>query len=164
MKTVSLTFVLCLVWLGCAWAHLDAENLPDSVAIMQYRLMLYLTPDDLVTRNRLAMALYRTDQLEEAKREFTYILEKDSMNFDAFDGLALVLIRMKRYQEALEYLEKALKINEQDVMIHVHLAAVYQKMKLPKRAQDALERARSLTSDPIQLKNIEKELRLLTGT
>jgi tetratricopeptide (TPR) repeat protein len=163
MKKLSLTLILCLVWAGWAWAHGDISQLPNSVQIMQYRLLLYMTPDDPAPRNSLAMALYRTNQLEEAEKELRYILKRDSLNFDALNGLGIVLIKMGRCQEALKYLEKAVGINEEDVMIHVHLSVVYQKMKLPERARSELEKARSLTSDPIELENIEKELQLVTG-
>ena len=165
MKKLSLTFacVFCLVWVGWAWAHGDISKLPDSVQIMQYRLLLYMNPDDPAPRNNLAMALYRMNQLEEAERELRYILKRDSLNFDALDGLGIVLIKTGRYQEALEYLKKAVRINQQDVMVHVHLSVVYQEMELPERAKSELEKARSLTSDPIELENIEKELELVRG-
>jgi tetratricopeptide (TPR) repeat protein len=163
MKKLSFTFMLCLVWVGWAWAHGDISDLPNSVQIMQYRLLLYMTPDDPTPRNRLAMALYRTNQLEEAERELRYILERDSLNFDALDGLGLVLIKMERYQEALEYLKKAVRINEQDVMVYVHLSVVYQKMKLPEMARKELDKARSLAAGTDELEKIEKELRLVSG-
>lgn len=163
MKTLCLAFILCLVWIGSAWAHGDISSLPNSAQIMQYRLLLYMNPDDLEPRNNLAMALYRTNQLEEAEKELRYILKRDSLNFDALDGLGIVLIKMGRCQEASKYLEKAQEINEQDVMVHVHLSVVYGKMKLPERAKGELEKARSLTSDAIELENIEKELKLVTG-
>ena len=70
---------------------------------------------------------------------------------------------MERYQEALEYLKKAAIINEQDVMVHVHLSVVYQRVKSPKKAQGELDKARSLTSDPHELKHIEEELELVSG-
>jgi tetratricopeptide (TPR) repeat protein len=163
MKKLSFTFILCLAWAGWAWAHGDISKLPNSVQIMQYRLLLYMSPDDPDPRNKLAMALYRTNQLEEAEKELRYVLKRDSLNFDALDGLGVVLIKMDRYQEALKYLERAVKINERDVMVHVHLSVVYQKMKLPERSKSELKKARSLTSDPIELENIEKELELVSG-
>jgi tetratricopeptide (TPR) repeat protein len=159
----SLMFVLCLVWVELAWAHGDISNLPNSVQIMQYRLLIYINPDDLKSRNMLAMALYRTNELEEAEKELIYIIERDSLNFDALDGLGIVLIKAGRYQEALHCLEKAVKINEEDVMVHVHLSVLYQKTRLPERAKSELEKARSLASQPIELENIEKELKLVRG-
>ena len=163
MKKLFLTFMLCLVWVGWAWAHGDISELPNAVQIMQYRLLLYMNPDDPAPRNRLAMALYRTNQLEEAEKELRHILERDSQNFDALDGLGIVLIKMGRYQEALQYLRKAVRINDQDVMVYVHLSVVYQKMKLPEMAQKELDKARSLMSAPVELEKIEKEFELVSG-
>ena len=163
MKKLSLPFILCLVWAGWAWAHGDISELPNAAQIMQYRLLLYMNPDDPAPRNRLAMALYRTNQLEEAEEELRYILGRDSHNFDALDGFGIVLIKMGRYQEALQYLEKAISINDQDVMVHVHLCVVYEKMKRPERAQNELEKARSLATGTDELEKIEKELELVSG-
>ena len=163
MKKFCLTFILCLVWAGLAWSHGDISQLPNSVQIMQYRLLLHMNPDDPAPRNGLAMALYRTNQLEEAEKELRYILKRDPLNFDALDGLGIVLIKMERLQEALQYLKKAVTINEQDVMVHVHLSVVYEKLKLPENARSELEKARSLASNPIQLEGIDKELQLVGG-
>jgi len=163
MKKSFLAIVLCLVWTGSAWSHGDISKLPSSVQIMQYRLGLYMNPDDLAIRNKLAMALYRTNQLREAEQELKHILETDPVNFDALDGLGIVLIKIGRDDEALEQLKKAVKINEQDVMVHVHLSVVYEKMKLVNHAQSELEKARSLTTAPAELEDIEKERTLVKG-
>jgi Flp pilus assembly protein TadD len=163
VKKLSLILVICLVWVELACAHGDISKLPDSVQIMQYRLLIYMDPDDLTSRNNLAIALFRTNELEEAEKELRYIVEKDSQNFDAQDGLGIVLIKAERYQEALPCLEKAVEINEKDVMVHVHLSVLYQKMGLPERAKSELDKARSLTSQPVELENIEKELKIVNG-
>ncbi|MBE9505115.1 MAG: tetratricopeptide repeat protein [Proteobacteria bacterium] len=131
---------------------------------MQYRLLIYIDPDDLTSRNSLAMALYRTNEPEEAEKELRYIIERDSLNFDAQDGLGIVLIKAGRYQEALQCLEKAVEINEEDVMVHVHLSVLYQKTGLPERAKSELDKARSLTLQSVELENIEKELKIVNGS
>jgi Flp pilus assembly protein TadD len=141
---------------------METDDLPDSVAIMQYRLLLYMNPDDTGPRNSLAMALYRTNELDEAEKELRHILERDPSNFDALDGLGIVLIRMEKHQEAMQYLDKAVKINEQDVMVHVHLSVLYEKMMLPEKAGMELNKARSLASDPVQLEKIDEELKLVS--
>ena len=89
----SLMFVICLVWVQLAWAHGDISKLPNSVQIMQYRLLIYMDPDDLTSRNSLAIALYRTNELEEAEKELRYIIERDFLNFDAQDGLGFSIKR-----------------------------------------------------------------------
>jgi tetratricopeptide (TPR) repeat protein len=122
-----------------------------------------MDPDNLAVRNKLALALYRNNQLKEAKEELTYILEKDSANFDALDSMGIVLLRMGKYKEALEYLKKAVKVNKDDVMVHVHLSVVYEKLKSASKARSELDKARSLTSGPAELENVEKELRMVRG-
>jgi tetratricopeptide (TPR) repeat protein len=163
MKKLGVQMMLCLVGVGLAWGHADIEGLPDAAAILAYRQILYLTPDDLATRNKLAMALFRKNQLEDAKKELGYILKRDPRNFDALDGFGVVLIKTERYEEALQYLKKAVAINDKDVMVHVHLSAVYQKMKLSQEAQEELKKARSLATDRRQVKRIDEELRLVTA-
>jgi Flp pilus assembly protein TadD len=122
-----------------------------------------MDPDDLTVRNKLALALYRNNQLKEAKEELTYILEKDSANFDALDAMGIVLLGMGEYKEALEYLNKAAKVNKNDVMVHVHLSVVYEKLKSADKAKSELDKARSLTSGPTELEDIEKELKMVRG-
>ncbi|MDY6955102.1 MAG: tetratricopeptide repeat protein [Thermodesulfobacteriota bacterium] len=163
MNKSFLAIVLCLVWTGSAWGHGDISKLPSSVQIMQYRLGLYMSPDDLAIRNKLAMALYRTNQLGEAEEELKHIIAKDPMNFDALDGLGIVLIKVGRDAEALEQLNKAVKINEEDVMVHVHLSVVYSEMGSLDNARSELERAKSLVSDPAELEAIESERKLVSG-
>ncbi|MDY6987471.1 MAG: tetratricopeptide repeat protein [Thermodesulfobacteriota bacterium] len=163
MKKSFLAVVLCLVWIGSAFGHGDISKLPNSVQITQYKLGLYINPDNLTTRNNLAMALYRTNQLEEAEKELRNVLERDPLNFDALDGLGIVLIKVDRDDEAVEQLTKAVKINEQDVMVHVHLSVVYEKMKLLDKALSELDKARSLASDPEELEDVERERELVSG-
>ena len=163
MKRLSLGFILCLVWAGGAWAHGDISSLPNSVQILQYKLLLHMSPEDPDLRNKLAMAFYRKSQLEEAEKELRHVIERDAANFDALDGLGIVLTKMGKHQEALESLMKAVEVNRQDVMVHVHLSVLYQKMNLPERAQSELEKARALASDPVELEKIEKELKLVGG-
>jgi tetratricopeptide (TPR) repeat protein len=163
MKRLSLAFILCLVWAGGAWAHGDISSLPNSVQILQYKLLLHMSPEDPDLRNKLAMAFYRKGQLEEAEKELIYALKIDTANFDALDGLGIVLTKMGKHQEALESLMKAVAINQQDVMVHVHLSVLYQKMNLPEKAQSDLEKARALASDPVELEKIEEELKLVGG-
>ena len=132
-------------------------------SLFQYKTTLWMNPDDLETRNKLAMAFYLTNKLEEAEEELMYVLRKDPQDFDALDGLGVVLIRKKNYPEALEYLGKAVKINEHDPMVHVHLSAVYHKMNEGEKAKDAWKRAKSLASNRAQVKEMEKEFKLVRG-
>jgi len=163
MKKLSVTIALCLVWAASAWAHSDHTKAPTAVQIINYQKTLWMDPDDLETRNKLAMAFYRSNKLEEAEEEFMYVLRKDPKNYDALDGYGVLLIRKKKYSEALEYLQKAVKIHDQDPMIHVHLSAVYHQMNEREKAKDSWKRAKSLASNRAQVKEMEKEFKLVCG-
>lgn len=95
--------------------------MPDSVAEMEYRILLEFTPQDTATRSLLGMALLRQNKFAEAEKEFRKILESDPKNFDALDGLGLVLLRQKRGDQALPPLLAAIKIRPNDIMVHLHL-------------------------------------------
>jgi Flp pilus assembly protein TadD len=152
-----------MVWTGFAWGHGVITHLPDSVQIEQYRLRIWLKPDDLDTRNKLGMALFRSNELGEAEKELRYVVDKDPKNFNALDGLGAVLIKMKKYKEALKYLEKAATINETDVLMHVHLSVAYEKLKKGKKAKSELKKARALAAGTDEAELIDKEIDLVDG-
>jgi Flp pilus assembly protein TadD len=108
------------------------------------------------------MALVRTNKLQEAQKELHYILKKDANNFDALDGYGVLLIKMGKNKDALKYLNKAVSINGRDVMVHVHMSVVYDKMRSHREARAALQKAQSLAS-PDELKKIDAERRFLYG-
>jgi len=163
MRTLLVAFIFCLVSAGGAWAHSDHGKSPTPVQIIQYKNALWMNPDDLETRNKLAMAFYRSNKLEESEEEFMYVLRKEPKNYDALDGFGVLLIRKKNYPEALEYLQRAVKINEQDPMVHVHLSAVYHKLKEQDKAKDAWKRAKSLAKSRTQRKEMEQEFKYVSG-
>lgn len=154
----STAFALCVVWAGLAWGHGNISQLPDSVQIEEYRLNIWLKPDDLDIRNKLAMALFRTNELAEAEKELRYVINKDPKNFNALDGLGAVLLKMKKYKEALTYLEEAAKINDKDVLLHVHLSIAYDKTGQAEKAPGELEKARSLAAGTDEAQLIDKEI------
>ena len=159
----SVAFALCIIWTGLAWGHGDLSRFPDSVQIEQYQLNIWLNPDDLETRNNLAMAYFRSKKLDEAENELRYVIDKDPQNFNALDGLGIVLIKKKKYQEALGYLEKAAKINETDVLLHAHLYVAYQKMNMDAKAESELKKARTLAAGTDEAELIDKEIDFVGG-
>ena len=162
MKRCFLLIILCAAWATSAWGHSDIEGLPDAVAIMSYKQILYLNPDDLEARNKLAMALYRTNKIEEAEKELEYVLKKDPNNFNALDGYGVVLIRAKKYKDAMQYLDKALRVNDKDVMVHVHVSVAYEKMNMRDQATAAWKKAQSLAS-PEERKQLRNEWKIVSG-
>ncbi len=163
MKQLSLIFIMCLLWSNVAWGHGNISKLPSSVQVMQYKMKLYMDKNNLKSRNGLAMALYRTGKLDNAIKELNTVLKADPENFDATDGMGVILIKKEKYKEALEYLQKAYAMKEKDIMVHVHLAVVYDKLNLADKSKAELEIAGSLVSDASEIENIDKELKIVSG-
>ncbi len=157
MKRVFLTFIMGFLLSGSAYAHGGISDLPDSVQIMQYKMKLYVNQDDAETIINLAMAYYRTDVLPKAAKLLQAVIKKDSNNFDALNGMGLVLLRDGKSSEALDYLKRAVAVNAKDVMVHVHLAVVHEQLKQLDLAGKELDEAHRLAADTEELRQVEAE-------
>lgn len=150
MKNVALTtfgqriFCCASLWLIVfltevpAAAHVEKGAMPDSVAEMEYRILLEFTPQDMATRSLLGMALLRQSKLAEAEKEFRLILQADPKNFDALDSLGLIMLKQRRYPEALQHLLTAIKIRPDDIMVHLHLGQTLGVTGNTERARESL--------------------------
>jgi tetratricopeptide (TPR) repeat protein len=162
MRNLFFTLLIFLVSVGSAAAHGGISKLPDSVQIMQYKMLLYMDADDTATRNNLAMAYFRTNELSEATEQLKEVLKLDSNNFDALDGMGIILLKQKKGAEAIKYLDRALALNDKDMMVHVHLSLAHQLMNKPELAKKSLETAESLAATPEAADKIEKEIALIS--
>jgi tetratricopeptide (TPR) repeat protein len=162
MQKVFFALLLLAVSAGSAGAHGGISKLPDSVQIMQYKMLLYMDENDAETRNNLAMAYFRTNELTEAAQQLEAVLRNDANNFDALDGMGIVLLKQKKPTEALKYLDRALAINARDVMLHVHRSLAHQQLNHPDLARKAMETAKGLTSTLEEIAAIQEEIRLIS--
>lgn len=138
--------LLILVTEAPVSAHVEKGAMPDSVAEMEYRIVLEFTPQDTATRYLLGMALLRQNKLAEAEKELRRILESDPKNFDALAGLGLVLFKQKRGGAALPYLLNATKIRPNDIMVHLHLGLTLAAEGQTEAARQALTTGLELTN------------------
>ncbi|MDH3347622.1 MAG: tetratricopeptide repeat protein [Desulfobulbaceae bacterium] len=164
LHTWILAGFLSLVWIGSANAHGDISKLPSSVQVLQYQMSLWINSDDLDKRSGLAMAYYRTGELDKAITELQIVLKADPAHFNALDGMGVVLIKKNQANEALEYLKKAYAINSDDIMIYVHLSIAHDKLSQLTEAQKYLEKARTLNKEAGgDEEDIETELMIVSG-
>ena len=162
MRKLFFTLLVLLVSAGSAAAHGGISKLPDSVQIMQYKMLLYMDSEDVATKNNLAMAYFRTNELKEATQQLEEILQLDAKNFNALDGMGIVLLRQKKGAEAIKYLERALALNDKDMMVHVHLSLAHKQLDQPDLAKKALETAEKLAATPEAAAEIQKEIELIS--
>lgn len=162
MRNLFFTVLMLLLSVSSAAAHGGISKLPDSVQIMQYKMLLYMDSNDIATRNSLAMAYFRTDELAEATKQLEEVLKLDANNFDALDGMGIVLLRQNKGAEAVKYLERALALNDKDMLVHVHLSLAHKQLNQPDLAKKALEAAEKLAATPEAAAEIEKEIELIS--
>ncbi len=161
MNKFVLALILTLSMTGSAIAHGSISKLPDTVQILQYKMKLYMNTDDADTKNNLAMAYFRAGQYAEAKQELHSILQNDVNNFDALDGMSVVLIKEGDGRQALEFLTRAQAVNKQDLLLHVHLSLAHELTGQPDKASAEMKKATSMAGHPEELSQIDQEISFL---
>lgn len=124
---VLLLVLLLPLWVRNAQAHVSSDDMPDSVAEVEYSIFLEFQPDDKVIRNKLGMVYYRQGKLKEATGEFTRVLKLDPKNYDALDGLGLVQAAQQDHDAAISYHRQAIALNPEDMMGYFHLGSALEK-------------------------------------
>ena len=151
---------------GQVHAHVEKSGMPDPVAEMEYRILLEFKPDDLATRNLLAMALLRQKKMAEAEKEFREIIRRDPNNFDAMDGLALLLMAAggkDRDSEALKLLQAAAALRPDDILVHLHLGKALAAVGQLEAARLTLQRGLDLVDTRKSFPDMEKQKSELTA-
>jgi tetratricopeptide (TPR) repeat protein len=139
-------FCIVLLFFFCSTpvtAHVEKGTMPDSVAEMEYRILLEFEPDNLEIRIKLGMILYRSDKFEAAENEFNYVLKKDPENIDALTALARVNIRLLNYKQAVALFRKAIAINPDDMHIYYYLGQTMEMQGNLSGAEDVYEKGLS---------------------
>jgi len=95
-----------------AFAHYEGELLPDSVAVMEYQMIINMKPDDTLTRNKLGMVYIRQKKLDKAKEQ--EILKINESDFDALDSLGIISDMEGKYQDAMRWFARALVVRKDD--------------------------------------------------
>ncbi|MCX7665077.1 MAG: tetratricopeptide repeat protein [Gemmataceae bacterium] len=153
---------------------------PDQ-AEAQLRFLLEINPDDSLALNNLGYQLADSGKrLEEAERLLRRAIaieraalkdiEEDDVSASTLDSLGWVLFRRGKYEEAREYIEKAVLISDgqDDAILLDHLGDVYVKLGLIEKALNTWQKAlRQIEFDPRPKKEerktqLEKKIRALS--
>lgn len=130
-----------------AWCHVT-DVMPDGVAEMEYQILLDFQPEKAEVRNKLAMVLFRKQKFKEAEAELRTVLKQEPTNFNALDGLGLVMTSTGRAKEAVPQFLAAIEIAPQDIMVHYHLGQAYVLLKDSSAADKAFSKALELAQQP----------------
>ena len=126
---------------GISCAHVGADDMPDSVAEVEYQIYLEFKPNDLVVLNKLGMVYYRLNKLPAALEEFSKVLKRDPDNYDALAGMGLVMAAQHNYDEAIRYHQQAIAHNPKDMMTYYHLGRALEKKGVFEDAAKAYQTA-----------------------
>ena len=127
---VKLILAAILVLLpSLASAHYEGELLPDSVAVMEYSMVISMAPKDVLTRNKLGMVYLRQNKVAKAREQFREILKIDPANFDALDSMGLACDKEGKFKEAADWYGKALKVKASDAGVKKRYETALNKAK-----------------------------------
>ena len=130
---IALSLLMLLLISVPASAHYEGELLPDSVAVMEYSMVISMNPKDDLTRNKLGMVYIRQKRLDKAREQFTFITRNNPADFDALDSLGMVSDKEGKYAEAAGWYNKALKVRPADKGAQSRLAAAQARANTAKK-------------------------------
>ncbi|MBT8446285.1 MAG: tetratricopeptide repeat protein, partial [Gammaproteobacteria bacterium] len=124
----------------------DHGRFEDAMALYDAMLAERFDADLLYMRAMLAERLDRLDQLE---ADLRLILDKEPENAQALNALGYTLAdRTERYDEALELIERALAISEDDFYVLDSMGWVLYRLGRLQESVEYLQRARAIRNDP----------------
>jgi tetratricopeptide (TPR) repeat protein len=127
--------LILLILLGGVWRYqknLSLKNQTQPTDIVeQYRSQLKDLKEKAKSNNatdlqNYAVALYVTGDLNEAEGAYKKQLAVDENNWVAKNNLANVLRDEKKFDEAIDYYEQAIKLFPKSVNTYINLGSIYQ--------------------------------------
>ncbi|VAW97002.1 FIG140336: TPR domain protein [hydrothermal vent metagenome] len=110
---------------------------------------LQALPDDTTLRYARALLAERLDKLGLAEQDLRAIIEREPGNAQALNALGYTLAdRTDRYDEALDYIQRALAVEPEDAAIIDSMGWVHYRMGNLEKARNYLRKALNLVSDP----------------
>lgn len=135
-------------------------NLDYQDALRFAKLAYAIEPNNPEVTFSLANAYYDMKEFSMAEDKFRETIRILPLSVDAYYNLGLLYIRHKRFEEAVEVLEKAIALDPEDTLAHFELGKAYKTIGNPKRARDqfnfALKKLNRWRTEDREI--IEKEL------
>jgi len=88
--------------------YLSLEKLPE--AEKAYNRLITLTPTDIESRSALAYVYAKQNRFDESITQHQFVLQQDPNNYSSLQNLAVLYQQSKKWREALDAAQKALKV------------------------------------------------------
>lgn len=130
-------------------AELQAKRRRDAESIAAYGRGLAVFEDDPELLYARALVYERTDRIDLAEADLKRVLGNDGDNADVLNALGYTLAdRTERYEEALEYIQKAHRLKPEQPAIIDSLGWVLYRLGRHEEALNYLKQAYALQKDP----------------
>ncbi|NOZ53934.1 MAG: tetratricopeptide repeat protein [Gammaproteobacteria bacterium] len=125
----------------------EAGRYPDAKDF--YTKVLNIMPNETSIRYARALVAEKLGELDLVESDLQAILKQEPRNAQALNALGYTLAdRTTRYEEALDYIQRALELEPDDVAVVDSLGWVYYRMGNYKKAIELLRRANEQAKDP----------------
>lgn len=139
MKYALLTLILvcCCLTSDRSYSHING-GMPDSVAEMEYRILLDFEPENIEARITFAEVLLRLKKFSEADSEFRTVIAADPNNLRARLGLGQLMIHDKDYSGAEALFRQLQLAHADDGWSSYYIAVIYKETGKYKAAEALL--------------------------
>ncbi len=97
-----------------------------------------------------ATALHQSGKLEEAEKGYRLVLRFEPKNADALALLGSLLCDKKQFEDAIDYINQAIALDNNAGLFYFYLGNAYEKSQQLGRAEEAFERAVRLMPDWVE--------------
>jgi tetratricopeptide (TPR) repeat protein len=122
-----------------------------AVLLIAAPLLFAAVSDEAVRLRNLSLAELENEQPAQAEETLVQLLEVVEDDPLPFANLAIATLRQQRFDEALQWIEKALEIDPKDAALITIKADVLQWSGSPDKAFDLYRQAASLAPDRVQI-------------
>jgi tetratricopeptide (TPR) repeat protein len=120
-------------WQSAVRAEVARKNLDGAAALVEQRLGA--DPGDLEARGWRARLLARNGRWAEAETEYRRVLEKAPADTEIMTGLAEVLVRQEKLQQALDALDRARNVPPVQAWVLIRRARLLARLNRPQEAR-----------------------------
>ncbi|HYF02578.1 MAG TPA: tetratricopeptide repeat protein [Patescibacteria group bacterium] len=144
-RSAKIDSTIADTWIQLGLLHDEMGNHKQSDAAYEHALAI--DPDNALANNNYAYSLSQRDmQLDRALRMIGIAYKAEPNNASYLDTYGWILYKLRRYEEALTFIEKAVAAGDVSAAVFEHLGDVYIKLSNKEKAREAWEK--SLQKDP----------------
>ena len=141
-----LRYIFSVIWLiiiapVLSHAHVDHGGMPDSVAEMEYKILLEFEPDNYDVRAKLGDILIRLKKYQEAHAEYITVLQQKPDYVPALIGLGQLLLKERKLLDAEKKFCELQGKYPQHPLINYYLGLTYKELGKLTKAKATLTNA-----------------------